>query len=142
MLKASRIYKDNVKTETPFKTWIEVEKEYYNQLRQEGYSFDNFLNARYRINGELAWVKADANGNPTTELRDENRSILESITNVVKETATSVKEIVTGTKDVVAEQLVPVNNKILGMNKRFFYIAVGIGVTYGAIKIYKYYNKK
>jgi len=141
MLKASKIYKDNVKTDTPFKTWIEVEKEYYARARPEGYSFDEFLNARYKMNGQLAWVNADAQGQPTTEIRGANRTILEDITNAVKETATGVKNIIDGTKDVVKQELVPVDNKILGINKRLFYVAVGIGITYGAIKIYKHYNK-
>ena len=142
MLKASKIWKKYVKaSEVPFKTWITVEKVHYTELQPDG-SFDEWIDKKYATNKEFAWVNADGNGEPTTEVKEQHKSIISDVNRGLYQFVEGTTELVKNTETKIKTALKDNSNtKILGMNKKVFYIGLGIGLTILGVKIYKHYNK-
>ena len=163
LMTVNQIHKKYIGKHTALPHWLTVEKIHFNSVKPEDMDFDTWINEKYRINGSLAWLNADAEGNPTNEVNDKNKTFLEKLKNGDKTFLDKLLQLGYITADVYEKYVKPVdttkaeqeesvkqNNipktqskKILGMNKYLFYgvtVVAVAGIGYFAYK--KFSNNK
>ena len=131
LLSLNKIWRKYIKNATPFAKWMVVEKQQFQKIKPKDMEFHSWVNEKYKINGQNAWLNADG------EVRKEVKSWLDTV-NDIADTLSGKKET---TDDTTTDDTTPPKDvsdepkRILGLNQYLFYGMVGVVLIGGTILI-------